>query len=94
VNVRSRRRRIVSGSTGRRYSVCGLRHVGDRSSRVESVARSSGIVAWVSGATLVLAASLSLYAIVRPPAPAVDFGTPASAPIGRYSLADFFNATR
>jgi hypothetical protein len=94
MNVRNRRRRIVSASTGRRYSVCGLRSVGDVSSPAQNVARSSGIVAWFSGATLVLAASLSLYAIVRPPAPAVDFGAPPTAPIGRYSLADFFNATR
>jgi hypothetical protein len=94
MNVRGRRRRIVSGSGGRRYSLCGVRKLRDVPARVEDVARSSGIVAWFSGATLLLAASLSLYAIVRPPVPAVEFGVPATSPVGRYSLADFFNASR
>jgi hypothetical protein len=57
--------------------------------------RSSAVVVWLSGATLLLVVSLSVYAVARPPTLPRE-----SAPIGpasaveRYSFADFVNSVR
>ncbi len=94
MTVRGRHRRRIVAESGRIYSVCGLRRA--VAAALPVVAQRSGaVVVWLSGATLLIVVSLSMYAVARPPA--LPRG---SAPIGplsaveRYSFADFVNAVR
>jgi hypothetical protein len=94
MTVRGRHRRRVVAASGRIYSVCGLRRV--VVAALPAVAqRSSAVVVWLSGATLLLVVSLSMYAVARPPT--IPSGSASIGPVSaaeRYSFADFVNAVR